>query len=529
MRRSVVAPLLVLTLGLATEAHGKRLTVCVLSFHTPHEVGVFASHLAPEDFDIIDLSPRPQTAGGPQAQSATVGAALQVFPVWNLCRNDLRCDVVVYSGEFAGRFFGQSGASLTAQDMEEASCQARCAGFFHHPREVFLLACNTLATKDEDQRSPAQYLQVLMVHGFDRVSAERVVQLRYGPLGPSFRETLRRIFKDVPRIYGFSSVSPIGDYTAPLLERYFRSKGDYRHYLEQAGRGTGLNQELLAAFRGTGLVQTSGLTALEPAAADRDVICALYDEGKPVARRLEIIRRLMDRDDLLGFLPAIQVFVNRHPPVELSAEERALFEQIRRHDRARERVLGLVYTLDVSVLQIELAHFAVHLGWMTLEDLRGLAIGLARQLLVRPLTNEVVDTMCEIPKHVSIGGEFTSDDLPEHLFQEGGGIRLIDCLSPPDGRVSERLVGGLDSPDVAVRVWTAHALTRRLPLTDAILVKLASHLRDPVADVGSRLRWIVRAQAPLSNPVEQAVRAADAGLAEELHPRAPRRRRFLFW
>ena len=516
-------------LGPAAEAHSAPLTVCVLSFHTPDEVGVFESRLPPEDFEVVDLSPHPPLAGGPPPLVAPVGGPPRVFPVWDLCRSDLRCDVVVYSAEFAGRFFGHYGASLTVQDMEEASCQARCAGFFHNPREVFLLACNTLATKDEDHRTPAQYLQILVDHGFDRASAERVVQLRYGPLGPSFRETLRRIFKDVPRIYGFSSVAPAGDHTAPLLERYFRSIGDYRRYLERAGRDAGPNRELLAAFHGTGLVQTSGLTALEPAAADRDVICALYDEGRPVADRLEIIRQLMDRDDLLSFLPATQVFIDRHPPSELSAEERVHFEEIRHQNAARERVLGLVYTLNVSALQLELAHFAVHLGWMTPEDLRGLAVNLARQLLVQPLTNEVVDTMCEIPKHASIGDDFRSDDLPERLFQEGQGVRLIDCLSPPDPRVSQRLVGGLDSPDAALRVWTAHALTRRRPLPDAILVKLASHLQDPVADVSDRLRWIFRVEAPLADPVERAVSASDPGFAEELRPRGKQPRSFLFW
>ena len=93
--------------------------------------------------------------------------------------------MVVYSAEFAGRFFGNYGTSVGLQEMEEASCQARCDGLFHDPREVFLLACNTLATKDQDRRSPADYLQVLLSHGFDRASAERVVAFRYGPLSIS--------------------------------------------------------------------------------------------------------------------------------------------------------------------------------------------------------------------------------------------------------------------------------------------------------------------------------------------------------
>jgi hypothetical protein len=75
---------------------------------------------------------------------------------------------------------------------------------------------------------------VLLDHGFDRPSAERVVELRYGPLGPSFRESFRRIFTGVPRIYGFSSVAPRGEWTASRLREYFQSKGDYSRYLKRA-------------------------------------------------------------------------------------------------------------------------------------------------------------------------------------------------------------------------------------------------------------------------------------------------------
>src|SRR5204863_483635 len=83
---------------------------------------------------------------------------------------------------------------------------------------VFLLACNTLATKDQDKRTPADYLAVLRNHGFEEADAERVVAIRYGPLGQTFRETTRRIFADVPRLYGFSTVAARGERTAVQLE-----------------------------------------------------------------------------------------------------------------------------------------------------------------------------------------------------------------------------------------------------------------------------------------------------------------------
>ena len=518
MSRPLPAPttLCVLLLALAGEAHAARLKVCAFSFNSPDEVQVFSSHLPDEDF--VDLSPHlPLPAG---VASGGGGAS------WlsSLCRSDLQCDVVVYAAEFGGRFFGTYGMSVGLQEMEEASCQTRCRGLFHDAREVFLLACNTLATKDEDRRSPEEYLQVLLDHGFDHASAERVVALRYGPLGPSFREAVRRIFMGVPRIYGFSSVAPAGVPSATLLEKYFRSKGDYRRYLDQAGWDAGPNRELLAAFRGTGLVQAQGLSASEPAAADRTDVCNLYDESQSVAQRLRIIQRLLDRSDFLAFLPIIQVFVARHPAQQLKGEEGLLFAEIQKRDAARDQVLRLVHELNVSALKMELAHLALNLEWMKREEFRSLAVAGAKQLLGQPLTSEVVDIMCEISKHEPIGDAFQSGDLPETLFQQAEGIRLVDCLSPVDRRVGARLADGLDNPDPSTRLWAGYALSHRLPLEDGILLRLGGHLTDPSPDLRERLHWIFVAQGPLSAEVRHAVEASDARLGEELRVREPGRR-----
>jgi hypothetical protein len=237
---------LVLVLGcLVADAEARRPTVCAVAFHAAHEIDVFRRRLG-SDFDFVEVKPASmEAASAGRAESWIVDS----------CRPDLECDVVVLSGEFGGRFFGSYGFSLGLQDLEEASCQARCGGIFSAPKEVFLLACNTLATKDQDSRTPREYLRVLQDHGFDQASAERVAQMRYGPVGPSFRESLRRVFMDVPRIYGFSSVAPRGEVTAPMLERYFKAVGDYEEHVERAGRSTEWNAALASAFTGTALVQ----------------------------------------------------------------------------------------------------------------------------------------------------------------------------------------------------------------------------------------------------------------------------------
>jgi hypothetical protein len=514
VRRAVPTLLFLVLLCHPAVGFAARLTVCAFGFHGPEEVQAFKTGLPSDDFEVVDLSP-PSGPGEAGAAPAANRGAKPWLP--QVCRENLHCDVTVVSGEFAGRFFGRSGQSLGLQEMEEASCQARCDGLFHAPREAFLLACNTLATKDEDMRSPAAYLQVLLDHGFDRADAERVVAFRYGPLGPTFREAFRRIFMGVPRLYGFSSVAPTGQYTGPMLDKYFRTVGNYRRHLERIPLDQTANRALQNAFAGTDLVETSGLTAGEPAVADRDLICTLYDEQRPVAVRLRLVQRIMERPDFLSFVPSIQTFVDRHPAESLHGEERAVFDQIRHNDVARDRILGLVHQLDVSSLKLELAHFAVHLGWLSRDEFRALAIESARELLHRPLTTETVDVMCEIPKHEAIGDRFTSDDLPDGLFLDPEGIRLVSCLAPPGDRVTRRLALGLDSADASAHPWAAYALTRRLPLPNDVLLVVAAHLNEPPA-AAVHLEWIFRAQRPIPEPVRRAVALHDPRLAAELWP-----------
>jgi len=499
----------------AAPVRADRLQVCTFSFHGPEEVAAFEARLPPGDFEIIDLSPPSPLGQLSTSASATPLVADDRGWLQGLCRSDLRCDVLVISAEFAGRFFGRLGRSLSLQEMEEASCQRRCDGLFHAPREVFLLGCNTLATKDTDLRTPGGYLQVLLDHGFDQASAERVVAMRYGPLGPTFRESLRRIFMDVPRIYGFNTVAPIGLYTGPMLERYFTKVGDYRRHLEQVRRDSPRNQALAKAFADTSLVEITGLERSEAAAADRDLICSLYDERQTVLRRLQIVNEIMDRDDLLAFIPSVQVFFDRHPTDKISGDGHRLFDEIRGNKTARERILELVYQLDASALQLELGRFAEQMGWMSPAKLRALAIDAARKLLRRPLTSEVVDVMCEITKHQPIGNEFRSADLPDALFRDAEGIRLVSCLVPPGNDVSTRLAGALDSDIGELRVWAAHALTRRLPLPDAALMKVISHLRDPDREMTERLRWIFLAQRPLGEGVQRALASQAPDLAAQ--------------
>lgn len=237
-RRYLPRYALLFALALPVEGWAQPFHVCAFGFNSHDELAAIRAALPADAFDVSDFSAQLLEADGTASeQRAGTGQSPDAAPLSQLlalCRSDLRCDISVYSGEFAGEFFGRYGSALSLPALEEAACQPRRQGLFHRAQEVFLLACNTLASKDRDQRTPRQYLQVLLDHGFDRAGAERVVELRYGPWGPSFGEAFLRVFAGVPRIYGFSSVAPNGAEVALRLRRYFHSMGDYGRYLDRA-------------------------------------------------------------------------------------------------------------------------------------------------------------------------------------------------------------------------------------------------------------------------------------------------------
>ena len=506
--QSWVGLLLLLALPPIAAASGRH-TVCTVAFHGPEEIGVVRRYLGPPAFDVVSLEPStPERARGAWLRDA--------------CRTLPRCDVVVLSGEFGGRFFGSYGFSLGLAELDEAACDPACAGIFRAPREVFLLACNTLATKNQDDRTPREYLRVLQDHGFDQGEAERVVQMRYGPVGPSFRESIRRAFMDVPRIYGFASVAPRGITTRPMLERYFDTIGDYAAHLERAGSTTARNDRLARAFAGTSLVQTAGLAPGEPGTSDRDLVCRLYDDGRSVVERLRTAATLMRRPDFLAFLPTLEAFLQRHPAESFDSEERTIFDAMRATPAARDQVIRLAQELDISSLKLEVTHFALHMGWMTAEAFRRLAIDGAQALLERPLTSEIVDIECEIARHEPLGDVIDADRIRGLAYTLAEGIRMIDCLAPKDPRVSTRLASALDSADASTRAWAAYALSRRLPLDEAILMRLAGRLGDESAEVRERVRWIFTTERSVPVAVRALIDERDAELAARLGDRRRR-------
>ena len=105
--------------------------------------------------------------------------------------------------------------------MERASCSESCPGLFSQLKEVYLFGCNTL-NADAVKNASSEVGRSLIRAGHSPADARRLTRTLDQLHAESSRDRMRRIFTNVPVIYGFSSVAPLGPHAATLLGRYLQ-------------------------------------------------------------------------------------------------------------------------------------------------------------------------------------------------------------------------------------------------------------------------------------------------------------------
>ena len=203
---SKIAYLLALLLGLSAAAEAK--TVCAMTFNSENERAVFTKNLAPLGYDIVELTPENKD------------------PRWfsSACKSQIKCDILLLSGHFGGLFFGEGGktSTLAVQELISARESRSCENILD-AQAVYLMGCNTLASKVKDHRTIDQYLRVLVNDGFPLNLAENVASARYLNFGQSMGEIMTQIFVKSKMIAGFDSTGPLGAQAAPLLQKAFNN------------------------------------------------------------------------------------------------------------------------------------------------------------------------------------------------------------------------------------------------------------------------------------------------------------------
>ncbi|MEA9355109.1 hypothetical protein SHI21_02805 [Bacteriovorax sp. PP10] len=222
--------LILCSLALAFNVSAK--TVCSMTFNSVDEKQLFSKHLSPIGYEQVELVPDSKD------------------PNWfkKACASDVSCDILVVSGHFGGLFFGESASTISLAELISAKEKSLCPNILDKPKSVFLMGCNTLASKSPDHRSVNDYLYILVGDGFPLNLAEEVAASRYLDFGQSMSEFMTSIFNKSQMVVGFDSTGPLGAQAAPRLERAFKETS-------LADKNTtGISKTaILTAFKGTNL------------------------------------------------------------------------------------------------------------------------------------------------------------------------------------------------------------------------------------------------------------------------------------
>jgi hypothetical protein len=423
-------------------------TVCTITVNSPDEKEALRRHLPADRFRFVELVERGR-------------------PDWlaSARKQDVRCDVLVISGHYDGgnEFFSdqiEAREFLPVAELERASCSEPDRGLFAHLKEVYLFGCNTLnpepvrSTSGEIERS-------LLRSGHSRSDAARLARVLATRHGESSKDRMRQIFADVPAIYGFSSVAPVGPIAGRLLAQHMQSGGAGEF---ATGRPSG---RLLGQFRAHSLAVTSGVTAADPQAAYRQDICGFADDRRSTAQKLAFVHDVLGRE-----AAEVRLFLERIAPLEASltlddrrdGEVARTLDAIASDTAARDRFLAFARDADQPAVRARMAALAHKFGWLDDEGRRAETMAMIDARLAAPdLGAPDVDLVCTLNRDGSLDGERSRLDASRRQPGSVAQAAILACLG--DGARRGDAIAALTSQrDDDVRI--AQVYLRHRPVDD---------------------------------------------------------------
>ena len=400
-------------------AYAEKKTVCTITVNSADEKETLAQRLPKGEYQFVELVEKGRSDW---LQSS--------------CQKGVQCDVLVVSGHFnAGDVFYSdkldSDEHLQVDELERASCSNSCPGLFSRLKEVYLFGCESL-NPDATKYSSS-----------------------YGESG---RERMRRIFPNVPSIYGFSSSAPVGPTAAMLLNRYFDSGGAGAFATGQA------NSRLLRVFSRNSMTSVAGVR--DSQASYRNQVCRFFDDRLSAGEKVRFIHGLMRRDmvEARQFFQRIEKLFasltesDRQSP----AFQRALAE-ISADDAARDRYL--VFTRNAGPgIRARMISLAGTLGWLSTEAQSSERLALVNDVLARPAMGYAeVDLVCTLNKEGELDSQLSRVKVAPSRIDKATHAAAMACLGSPEAK--SLVLRALASPNEK-DVEAAQVYLRHRPLTD---------------------------------------------------------------
>lgn len=403
-----------------------KFTVCSMTINSSNEKRVFEEQMAKD-----------RNRFNPMVELTTLGNGDNWFEA--ACRSGIRCDQLLISGHFSSSWSGRSGKKLPLQKMEEMGCSDSCKGILNHPYEVFLMGCNTMATKKKDHRTATSYRDHLLHDGMDQYSAEMTSEARYGLSGDDNRTRFQRTFRGgFKRLYGFDSVGPSGTNVEGLLRNYF-SRVNLAENLERvrAARLMGNVEALNAGGRESHnspgfnreLAEALAITAFDQCAAGADNerdrrICRILDPRVNVNQKLDTILQSLQSENWIKYMPVINEFFKKHPVSSMNARQKETVRMLSQNAVLKRQVKGMVEKSEFLSVQIEWSKFARNFGYLTPQEEANALGKTLNRMLESGLTKKEADLIC-----------FNRDILPRRsasasspVAQGPNTTRGVNCL-----------------------------------------------------------------------------------------------------
>lgn len=422
-------------------------TVCTVTINSADEQQAFRRFLPASKYRFVELVER--------NRPDWLGAA---------CEAKVACDVLLISGHHGegNVFFSDAldrNEHLPIEELERVSCSDSCPSLFAHLKEVYLFGCNTLNPQPQHTIS-GEIVRSLTREGTSADDAAKLARLLGQTRGESSRDRMRLLFKDVPVIYGFSSVAPLGAVAGPVLNRYFQNGG-----AREIAKGR-TSSSLLSHFSKHSMVAARGIADGDPLTPLRQDVCSFADDRMSVAQRLDSVHELLRRpvaqprlllDRLERFSARLDASQRQQPDV---AEA---LQRIARDGAARERYLAFARDADEFPTRARMLEVAHDLDWLTPQQKRAEMANLVGEVLARKeVSPPNVDLACTLNKDGELNDALTRLETGS-FTRDVAHSAVLACLG--SGPARARVLDGLVSADDAdVRI--AQAYLRQRPIED---------------------------------------------------------------
>ena len=445
MLRLLAISLLAAFAGLcATPVAAEKKTVCTITVNSADEKEAFRARLPKGDYEFVELVEKGR-------------------PDWlrSSCQKNVQCDALIVSGHFnAGDTFYsdrlERNEYLEVDELERASCSSSCPNLFAKLKEVYLFGCESL-NPDASKYASSH--------------------------GESGRDRMRRLFPNVPSIYGFSSAAPVGPTAAMLLNKYFDGGGrDFATGRPSAG--------LLRAFSRNSMVRVAGVRDGEPLAASRRQICGFFDERKSAAQKVQFVHEMLRADPGAQFDRVEKLLAGMPEAERQSAAFAQALAELSADDAMRSRYLAATRANPQPARRARMIGLGGTLGWLSETQQRAELVQMIQGMLAgNAIGFAEVDLVCELNRDRRLDGRLDRGTLAASRGARAGAAAVMACLGDADAHAQVlRALAGADEKEVQV----AQAYLRHRPISEK------SELRTVARDI---------ARMPGSEPAR--VRALD--------------------